>query len=459
MYLAVLIALVALLGCGDDDATEVPAKVPVAKTEAQTADAQAESRPEPTFSAESSAAQGHATTPESTATMHEPQRVTCTGTIRHLRLDDPLAIISGLSTPELTCFSRVTDIDRVSQILSTPGLATPEEDDQLISCLQDETLLRMFLGDLIPASGELSADTSGCVRAQMTEFDLRSVTLAQREGGEALISLADSSAFVRAMTCLNEEEWQAAAPAVGWGPEEEGMRCLVDKIGGPKAFAEILASEDESEASNLIGAAIVCEAEMLRGEVRAVSSPTGEPVPGPRPTADGVPAAGSEIIAPLDLNSPEALASELSDSELTCLAGVADVERLLEVIETPEFASPREQTQLADCLEEETLLRIFLLEVIQDYGPLSTESSGCIRTGMEGIDVGGVLLGGSTGDEESVTADSTTAVFLTMSCLNEKEWEALAPVFGMGAVSWEAMQCLSDQLGGPHETAQYHGGG
>ena len=41
MYLAVLIALVALLGCGDDDATEVPANVPVAKTEAQTADAQA----------------------------------------------------------------------------------------------------------------------------------------------------------------------------------------------------------------------------------------------------------------------------------------------------------------------------------------------------------------------------------------------------------------------------------
>ena len=311
----------------------------------------------------------------------------------------------------------------------------------------------MFLGDLIPASGELSADTSACVRAQMTEFDLRSVTLAQREGGEVMISLADSSAFVRAMTCLNEEEWQAAAPAVGWGPEEEGMRCLVDKIGGPKALAEILASEDESEASKLIGAAIVCEAEMLRGEVRAVSSPTGEPVPGPGPTADGVPAAGSEIIAPLDLNSPEALASELSDSELTCLAGVADVERLLEVIETPEFASPREQTQLADCLEEETLLRIFLSELTQDYGPLSTESSGCIRTGMEGIDVGGVLLGGSTGDEESVTADSTTAVFLTMSCLIEKEWEALAPVFGMDAVSWEAMQCLSDQLGGPHETA------
>ena len=73
----------------------------------------------------------------------------------------------------------------------------------------------MFLGDLIPASGELSADTSACVRAQMTEFDLRSVTLAQREGGEVMISLEDSSAFVRAMTCLNEEEWQAAAPAVG----------------------------------------------------------------------------------------------------------------------------------------------------------------------------------------------------------------------------------------------------
>ena len=51
----------------------------------------------------------------------------------------------------------------------------PEETAALIQCLEDETLLRLFLTGLI---GPLSAETSTCVRSGFANFDLRSVMLA-----------------------------------------------------------------------------------------------------------------------------------------------------------------------------------------------------------------------------------------------------------------------------------------
>ena len=119
-----------------------------------------------------------------------------------------------------------------------------------------------------------------------------------------------------------------------------------------------------------------------------------------------------EAITPLRLDDPVAIAGELSESELTCLAGVAEIGRLMEIFSAPEQASAEEQTKLLRCMEKETLLRIFLTGIMEVAGPLSVETSKCIRTGMEGVDLPTAMLAGPAGEDRR----RWPAVCLLLSC-------------------------------------------
>ena len=97
----------------------------------------------------------------------------------------------------------------------------------------------------------------------------------------------------------------------------------------------------------------------------ASPSPTPEPTATPKPTDTPVPPAtavpepevtqetahaeqvpGTGAITPLHLNDPLTVASELSAAELTCLAGVAEIARLMEIFAAPELASPEERANV-----------------------------------------------------------------------------------------------------------------
>ena len=161
-----------------------------------------------------------------------------------------------------------------------------------------------------------------------------------------------------------------------------------------------------------------------------------------------------EAITPLRLDDPVAIASELSESELVCLAGVAEMGRLLEIFAAPEQASAEEQTKLLRCLEDETLLRIFLTEIMERSGPLSVETSKCIRTGMEGVDLSTAMLSGPAGDEEAAMVGGMSAFVLTLMCLNEDEWEGAAAGLGVPTEERENLQCVLDELDGPEGFAK-----
>lgn len=195
---------------------------------------------------------------------------------------------------------------------------------------------------------------------------------------------------------------------------------------------------------------------------------TPEPTPTPVPTNTPAPTATPELterasqpadrsvsggIAPLTMDDPVALAEELSDSELACLAGTADTDRLLQLFASPELASPEEQTQLIECLEEETVLRIFLTGMIGETGALSEETSDCIRAGAEGIGLRSVMLAGIGGDEQTAMVGSMSAFFVTIACLNEEEWETAGPALDMDASDRESLQCVLEELGGPEGLA------
>ena len=216
----------------------------------------------------------------------------------------------------------------------------------------------------------------------------------------------------------------------------------------------------------------------------APPAPTATPVPTntPEPTATPVPATATPVpeptampeaedededsqqetgmvseeggLAPLNMTDPEAIAAELSESELACIAGAAGTDRVLELFANPDLATPEEQTALIECLEDETLLRIFLTGLIGDTGPLSVETSMCIRGGTEEIDLRAVMLAGNAGDEQMAMVGSMSAFFLTLACLSDEEFEAAGPALGMTAQDRASMDCVLEQLGGPEGMAE-----
>ena len=87
----------------------------------------------------------------------------------------------------------------------------------------------------------------------------------------------------------------------------------------------------------------------------ATPSPT-EPAPGP--------ASGSGAILPLNLEDPQVFLSELSAAEQSCLPENLDLQLLMAPEVGPDLVSPEEASEFLQCLEHETLLRLFLTGLI-----------------------------------------------------------------------------------------------
>ena len=162
--------------------------------------------------------------------------------------------------------------------------------------------------------------------------------------------------------------------------------------------------------------------------------------PGPR---DEPP---NKVITPLMMDDPETLASELSESETACLAGTADAERLGRILYGTEESTPEELNAILGCLQDETLLRLLLSEFVQDPAPLSMETSACIRTGFEKIDLRGAMLAIVLGNEQDKMMFAS--IFVTIACLNDEEWETAATVLGVDLGTKAAMMCRLEEMGG-----------
>ena len=185
------------------------------------------------------------------------------GQLAPLSFDDPAAIADELSPSELACMTEAADIDRLTQLLEAPDLATPEEQAQIIGCLEDETIMRMFLAGLIGETGPLSEETSTCIRGGMASIDMRSVMMAGMGGDEEAAMIGGMSAMFLTMSCLNEEEFEAAAPALDMTPEDrESLECILERLGGPEGMAEVLAGQEEAAFMALFGAAMGCDLQM-----------------------------------------------------------------------------------------------------------------------------------------------------------------------------------------------------
>ena len=178
-----LIALIAIMACGGDDATEAPADTPVPEpTAVPTSAPEPTAVPEPTATPEPTAAPRPTATPQPPPTARPtntpappaptspppaatavpspptpapaPQQTEIEeGQLTPLVLDDPLRVASELSEAELACLAGTADVDRLMDIFSNPDLASPEEQSEFINCLEDESITRIFLTGLIGDTG------------------------------------------------------------------------------------------------------------------------------------------------------------------------------------------------------------------------------------------------------------------------------------------------------------------
>ena len=442
IYFMALVALVALLACGgDDEATEAPA---TAATAAPTAMVQPTATPEPT----------NTPTPDPTATaVPEPTSTPAptevparsepgTGAIRPLQLDDPLNVAGELSESELACASSVADLGRLLQIFSAPEQADPDELSQLINCMEDETVLRLFITELVGLEEPLSEEASACVRSGMEGVDARTVMLSGMAGDAEAAMTGSMTSFLLVLTCLNDEEFAAAAPALGMDAEDrEGMLCLLGEIGGPENFAAAISGQDEDAMMALLGASITCGLEMEDGPP-PVAPPTLDPEPTP------------ESMTEIPADPFASVLAGLSNAELACLADTGISPVMLQDPAALDSATPEQQAHVLGCFSDETVTNLFLSGLVGDPSQLSPETSACIQSGIQDIDLRGVMLAGGAGDEQTAIIGGMSAMLLSVSCLNDDELEAAGPTLGMTPEDRDGILCVMEQVGGPEGMAE-----
>ena len=176
-------------------------------------------------------------------------------------------LTSDLSGAEMSCLSEIGDPQQLLTMMNNPELAPPQERDALTGCLEHETLLKIFLKGFTDQTGPLSGDTSACVSAGLRNFDLRAMMLTNPEGSGGQAAMVKGMAGILiTLSCLNEEEWQAASPALDLQPEgREALQCVMNKLGGPEGVEASLESKEGESPLALFKAAAECGLTMMGG--------------------------------------------------------------------------------------------------------------------------------------------------------------------------------------------------
>ena len=178
------------------------------------------------------------------------------------------------------------------------------------------------------------------------------------------------------------------------------------------------------------------------------AAPTEAPAQGETPPT--APPETTPDPGPAGMNGTDLLTSDLSAAELSCLSEIGDPQQLLALMNNPELAPPQERDALVECLEHETLLKIFLKGFTDQTGPLSTDTSACVNAGFRNFDLRTMMLTSPEGPGgQAAMFKGMAGLLITLSCLNEEEWEAASPALDLQPEGREALPCVMNKLGGP----------
>ena len=196
--------------------------------------------------------------------------------ITPLMLDDPQTVTSEISDSELAFLGGTSDIGRLSRIFSGIDESTPQQLTQILGCLQDEIILRLFLGGVIRDPATLSLETGACIRDALEGTDLRSAMLAATLGNEQNDMIV-VGVFVT-IACLNDEEWETAATVANVDPDTRAaLLCRLEEIVGTEGMTAALEAGDEGKLTALLDEATGCELEMEGGPEPAFTPTPASP--------------------------------------------------------------------------------------------------------------------------------------------------------------------------------------
>ena len=183
------------------------------------------------------------------------------------------------------------------------------------------------------------------------------------------------------------------------------------------------------------------------------------PTPAPEPTSTPAPnnRMPTGVLSPLKLDDPmyddpEAVNAMLSEAELACLKEVGPVMHRRWAWILPGYGDREERVKVIECLEDEILARIYLADIAEGVGPLSLETSTCIRAAFNEIDPRSMMLAKVEGFPDDTLNSATTLHFVTIACLSDEEWETV-PTSQEESDLREWMRCMMEKLGGPGEIA------
>ena len=184
-----------------------------------------------------------------------------------LPIDDPNAFLADMSEAELACLSGAISPDRLAALLQNPELADEAERSALLGCLEHDTRLRLLLTPVLSATGPLSPESSACLRDSYADTDLQALmsnVMSPSDPGTPgeTAQVAGMVTFMVSLSCLSEEEFQVAAPAMGIAPGEyEGFQCVLERVGGQDAMTALLTPAAEFPAA-LFEAAMECQLQL-----------------------------------------------------------------------------------------------------------------------------------------------------------------------------------------------------
>ena len=184
-----------------------------------------------------------------------------------LPINDADGFLAAVSGAERICLSDSLGHARLTAVLQAPDLADEAERAALLGCLEHETSLRLLLTPVLSGTGPLSPETSACLRGSYADKDLNALMSSQFAASDPgpeseAAGVAAMVTFMVSLSCLSEEEFQIAAPAMGFAPGEyDNFQCVLERLGGQDTMVVLLNPASEFPAA-LFEAAIACQLQM-----------------------------------------------------------------------------------------------------------------------------------------------------------------------------------------------------
>ena len=277
LYCALFISLTTLLACSGTETSSSPTAVAPTQALAPAAASIPAPTTTPAEGAVEAPAQAESPIPaeDPTTTLVEapaptiapPEITPESGMPGPAGMDDTGFLMSQLSSDEQSCLSENGDPQQLLTLMNSPDLASPQERDALAGCLENETLLNIFLKRFTNPAGPLSSNTSACVSAGFQNLDLHAMMLTDPEGPEEESEIVQVMAgLIIVLACLDEPEWQAASQTLDLPPDgREALQCAMNLLGGPEGILASMESKEGEQPMAFLNAATECGLTMMGG--------------------------------------------------------------------------------------------------------------------------------------------------------------------------------------------------